>query len=59
MITLPLHGHDTAAVKIITGQARPLILGVARGDVFGKQAKFLVAEFLFNLLIFLNAPVSG
>jgi len=42
---LPLHGQGTAAVKLyVTGQAGPLIN--ARGDVFVKQAKPRVAEFL-------------
>lgn len=36
MIMLPLHSQNTAAVKIISGQAVPVKL--ATGDVFGKQA---------------------
>lgn len=53
MIALPLHGQDTAAVKLVTGQAGPPILGcVAGGDVFGKQARPVFAEFLPFLLVF-------
>lgn len=54
MITLPLHGQNTAAVElIVTGQAGPPILGfVAGGDVFGKQARLEFAEFLPLLLVF-------
>lgn len=54
MIALPSHGQDTAAVKlIVTGQAGPPILGcVAGGDVFGKQARLVFAEFLPFLLVF-------
>lgn len=58
---LPLHGQDTAAVKVLTHWA-----GVAsnscyaRGDVFGKQAGFMFAEFLLFFLIFpISTPVSG
>lgn len=48
MIALPLHGQNTAAVKPseVTGQAGPLIVLIARGDVFGKQAGLELAEFL-------------
>lgn len=51
VIALPSHGQNTAAVKlIVTGQAGPLILVGARGDVFGKQARLsMFAEFLFFL----------
>lgn len=56
MIALPLHGQNTAAVKLaVTGQAGPLILIYARGGVFGKQARlvFLIfAEFLLTLLVY-------
>jgi len=50
VIALPLHGQDTAAVKLrkVTGQAGPLIVLVARGDVFGKQARLEFAEFLLT-----------
>jgi len=46
VITLPSHGQNTAAVKhIVTGQAGPLILiRLARGDVFGKQARLSVCR---------------
>lgn len=54
MIALPLHGQNTAAVElVVTGQAGPPILGcVAGGDVFGKQARLVFAEFLPFLLVF-------
>lgn len=53
VIALPLHGQNTAAVKlIVTGQAGPLIFGGSRGDVFGKQARLVFAEFLLFLLVF-------
>lgn len=53
VIALPLHGQNTAAVKhIVTGQAGPLMLGVSRGDVFGKQARLMFAEFLLSLFVF-------
>lgn len=53
MITLPLHGQDTAAVElVVTGQAGPSIHVLAEGDVFGKQARFMFAEFLPLLLVF-------
>lgn len=53
VIALPSHGQNTAAVKrIVTGQAGPLIHCVARGDVFGKQARLVFAEFLLFLLVF-------
>lgn len=54
MIALPLHGQNTAAVElVVTGQAGPLILNyVAGGDVFGKQARLVFAEFLPFLLVF-------
>jgi hypothetical protein len=44
MIMLPLHSQDTAAIKIIIGQAIPTKL--AAGDVFDKQAGGLIAEFI-------------
>lgn len=49
---LPLHGQDTAAVKLDhwAGNASNTIY--ARGDVFGKQARFVFAEFLLLFLIF-------
>lgn len=34
---LPLHGQDTAAVEILTGQDGPTMYSV--GDVFVKQAE--------------------
>lgn len=53
VITLPSHGQNTAAVKLlVTGQAGPLIHWFARGDVFGKQARLVFAEFLLFLLVF-------
>lgn len=54
MIALPLHGQNTAAVEpVVTGQAGPPILNlVAGGDVFGKQARLVFAEFLPFLLVF-------
>lgn len=54
MIALPLHGQNTAAVEpVVTGQAGPPILSlVAGGDVFGKQARLVFAEFLPFLLVF-------
>lgn len=54
VIALPLHGQNTAAVElVVTGQAGPPILGyVAGGDVFGKQARLVFAEFLPFLLVF-------
>lgn len=48
VIMLPLHSQDTAAVKIISGQAVPAKL--AAGDVFGKQAGGVFAEFLGDTL---------
>jgi len=42
---LPLHGQDTAAVKLITGQDEPLIYD-SSGNVFGKQSELDFAEFL-------------
>lgn len=47
VIMLPLHSQNTAAVKIISGQAVPIKR--AMGDVFGKQAGGLFAEFVGNL----------
>lgn len=47
MIMLPLHSQNTAAVKIISGQAVPI--RKATGDVFGKQAGGVFAEFVGNL----------
>jgi hypothetical protein len=47
VIMLPLHSQNTAAVKIISGQAVPA--KIATGDVFGKQAGGLFAEFINNL----------
>lgn len=50
---LPLHGQDTAAVEQKCHWA-----GIAsntchaRGDVFGKQAGFMFAEFLLLVLVF-------
>lgn len=53
VIALPSHGQNTAAVKqIVTGQAGPLIFNFTRGDVFGKQARLMFAEFLLFLLVF-------
>lgn len=53
MIALPLHGQYTAAVEpVVTGQAGPPILYIAGGDVFGKQARLVFAEFLPLLLVF-------
>lgn len=53
VIALPSHGQNTAAVKpIVTGQAGPLMLWFARGDVFGKQARLVFAEFLLFLWVF-------
>lgn len=53
VIALPLHGQNTAAVKLkVTGQAGPLMFYVSRGDVFGKQARLVFAEFLLFLLVF-------
>jgi len=61
VIALPSHGQNTAAVKpIVTGQAGPLILSQARGDVFGKQARLVFAEFLLFLWVFpKSTPVWG
>jgi len=42
---LPLHGQDTAAVKLVTGQDVPPIDG-SGGNVFGKQSELRFAEFL-------------
>ena len=36
----------------VTGQAGPLIRNIARGDVFGKQARLVFAEFLPFILVF-------
>lgn len=47
MIMLPLHSQDTAAVKIINGQAVPT--KIAAGDVFDKQASGGFAEFIRRL----------
>lgn len=45
MIMLPLHSQNTAAIKIIIGQAVPP--RIAGGDVFDKQAGVGgVAEFV-------------
>lgn len=53
VIALPSHGQNTAAVKpIVTGQAGPLMFWFARGDVFGKQARLVFAEFLLFLWVF-------
>jgi hypothetical protein len=46
VIMLPLHSQNTAAVKIITGQAVPT--KIAAGGVFGKQAGGVFAEFVSN-----------
>lgn len=64
MIALPLHGQNTAAVEpVVTGQAGPPILSlIAGGDVFGKQARLVFAEFLPFLLVFPlknSTPVWG
>lgn len=54
VITLPSHGYDTAAVKHsghrAGGTSNTFFL--ARGDVFGKQAGLVFAEFLLLLLVF-------
>lgn len=51
MIVLPLHGQNTAAVELFTGQAVPLICRGSRGDVFGKQAGLVLpSSFLLFLL---------
>jgi hypothetical protein len=44
MIMLPLHSQYTAAIKRIIGQALPNKF--ALGDVFGKQASGMFAEFI-------------
>jgi hypothetical protein len=49
VIMLPLHSQNTAAVKIISGQAVPP--KKAGGDVFGKQAGGVFAEFIGNILV--------
>ncbi len=58
---LPLHGQDTAAVEVYTHWAGVASnICYARGDVFGKQAGFVFAEFLLFLLIFpVGTPVLG
>ena len=43
MITLPSHGQDTAAVKLVSpGRWDLLFFIFARGDVFGKQARLVL-----------------
>uniref|UniRef100_A0A0E9VXM3 Uncharacterized protein n=1 Tax=Anguilla anguilla TaxID=7936 RepID=A0A0E9VXM3_ANGAN len=64
MITLPSHGQVyRGPFKLLwfTGRAEPLVLPLsARGDVFGKQAGLVFAEFLLLLLVFpLGTPVLG
>ena len=55
---LPLHGQDTAAVKLSHWAGIASNTFNARGYVFGKQAGFMFAEFLLLLLIFpLSTPV--
>jgi len=40
---LPLHGHNTAALKFSVG--RPYFLLTHKRNVFGKQSKFLMSNF--------------
>lgn len=51
VIALPLHGQNTAAVKLVSHRAggTSYFFKFARGDVFGKQARLRVAEFLLLL----------
>lgn len=57
---LPLHGQNTAAVKLVSLAGIASNTSNARGDVFGKQAGFVFAEFLLLLLIFpWCTPVLG
>lgn len=53
VIALPLHGQNTAAVKLLSqGRQDLLFISFARGGVFGKQARLVFAEFLLFLLVF-------
>lgn len=58
---LPLHGQDTAAVELVCHWAGSASnTSYARGDVFGKQAGFVFAEFLLLFFVFPECtPVSG
>jgi len=42
---LPLHGQDTAAVEQICHWAGSIFNEISKNDVFGKQARFIFAEF--------------
>lgn len=53
MIALPSHGWVPRPLNIVTGQVGPPIYSsFAGGDVFGKQARLVFAEFLPFLLVF-------
>lgn len=60
VITLPSHGQNTAAVKAMSQGRRDLLYwGQAGGDVFGKQARLVFAEFLLLLYVFPLAHQCG
>lgn len=58
---LPSHGQNTAAVELWRHWAGSASnTRHARGDVFGKQARFVFAEFLLLFLVFpCGTPVLG
>lgn len=51
MIMLPLHGQDTAAVEHMCHWAGSIFNIKAENDVFGKQARFKFAEFVYKIFI--------
>lgn len=59
VITLPSHGQNTAAVKHLSQGRRDLFYYNARGDVFGKQARLVFAEFLLIPYVFRGALLRG
>ena len=52
MIMLPLHGQDTAAVEHMCHWAGSIFNIKAENDVFGKQARFIFAEFVYKIFIY-------
>lgn len=51
MIMLPLHGQDTAAVEHMRHWAGSIFNIKAENDVFGKQARFKFAEFVYKIFM--------
>lgn len=56
---LPLHGQDTAAVKVYHWAGSTSNISFARGDVFGKQARFYLLSSFFVFLSFVVASLCG